>query len=200
MIGCKEVTLSDQITISEEYSGTREKFPITVKTPSLKKSTILEFKKLGYTSLNCFHEKFGLDGKGTLGRKTKSEVLLFRKLREAIKKLNPDICAGAEEQAIEELAKDRSRLSPVKANQEVYSLIKNGVKVKVRNEKGEIEDQTVKVIDFDNPKNNDFFLASQFWITGEMHTRTNRSFRLRKRNSSDLHRSKSYWQKGQRGF
>ena len=39
-------------------------------------------------------KKFGLDGKGTLGRKTKSEVLLFRKLREAIKKLNPDICAG----------------------------------------------------------------------------------------------------------
>ena len=116
-------------------------------------------------------KKFGLDGKGTLGRKTKSEVLLFRKLREAIKKLNPDICAEAEKLAIEELAKDRSRLSSVKANQEVYSLIKNGVKVKVRNEKGEIEDQTVKIIDFENPKNNDFFLASQFWITGEMHPR-----------------------------
>jgi type I restriction enzyme R subunit len=90
-------------------------------------------------------------------------------IREAIKKLNPDICAEAEELAIDGLAKDRSRLSPVKANQEVYSLIKNGVKVKVRNEKGEIEDQTVKIIDFDNPKNNDFFLASQFWITGEIH-------------------------------
>ncbi|MCC4771905.1 HsdR family type I site-specific deoxyribonuclease [Methanosarcina sp. DH2] len=137
----------------------------------VEKSAILEFKKLGYTPLNCFHEKFGLDGKGTLGRKIQSEVILFRKLSEAIKKLNPDICDEAEELAIQELAKDRSRLSPVKANQEVYLLIKNGVKVKVRNEKGEIEDQTVKVIDFDSPENNDLFLASQFWITGEMSPR-----------------------------
>src|SRR5439155_12868170 len=29
----------------------------------------------------------------------------------------------------------------------------------------------VKVIDWDNPANNDFFLASQFWITGEMYRR-----------------------------
>lgn len=137
----------------------------------VEESAIREFEKLDYTFLNCFNEKIGLDGKGTLGRKTKSEVLLFRKLREAIKKLNPDICPEAEELAIQELAKDRSRLSPVKANQEVYSLIKNGVKVKVRNEKGEIEDQTVKILDFDNPENNDFFLASQFWIMGEVEPR-----------------------------
>ena len=137
----------------------------------VEESAIREFEKLGYTFLNCFNEKIRLDGKGTLSRKTKSEVLLFRKLREAIKKLNPDICPEAEDSAIRELAKDRSRLSPVKANQEVYSLIKNGVKVKVRNEKGEIEDRTIKIIDFENPENNDFFLASQFWVMGEMESR-----------------------------
>ncbi|AKB28932.1 Type I restriction-modification system, restriction subunit R [Methanosarcina siciliae T4/M] len=98
-------------------------------------------------------------------------MLLVRKLNEAIKKLNPDICGEAEELAIQELEKDRSRLSSVKANQEVYSIIKNGVKVKVRNKKGELEDQTVKIIDFENPENNDFFLASQFWITGDIDTR-----------------------------
>ncbi|AKB75076.1 Type I restriction-modification system, restriction subunit R [Methanosarcina lacustris Z-7289] len=164
----QKVTLADQITIPEEFSETDSDYS---EDSLVEKSAILEFEKLGYPHQNCFHEKFWLDGKGTLGRKTKSEVLLVRKLSEAIKKLNPDICGEAEERAIEELAKDRSRLSPVKANQEVYSLIKNGVKVKVRNEKGEIEDQTVKIIDFDSPKNNEFFLASQFWITGEMHTR-----------------------------
>ncbi len=137
----------------------------------VEESAIREFEKLGYTFLNCFNEKIGLDGKGTLGRKTKSEVLLFRKLREAIKKLNPEICPETEDLAIRELEKDRSRLSPVKANQEVYSLIKNGVKVKVRNEKGEIEDQTVKIIDFENLENNDFFLASQFRIMGEIESR-----------------------------
>ena len=165
----KELTVTEQIIIPEDDTGDAGEVSDYSEDSLVEKSAILEFEKLDYTHLNCFHEKFGLEGKGTLGRKTKSEVLLVRKLREAIKKLNPDICAEAEELAIGELAKDRSRLSPVKANQEVYSLIKNGVKVKVRNEKGENEDQTVKIIDFDNPKNNDFFLASQFWITGEIH-------------------------------
>ena len=29
----------------------------------------------------------------------------------------------------------------------------------------------VRVIDWDEPANNDFLLCSQFWVTGEMHTR-----------------------------
>lgn len=151
----------------EDESGSGDYSECTL----VEESAIREFEILDYTFLNCFNEKIRLDGKGTLGRKTKSEVLLFRKLREAIKKLNPDICPEAEESAVRELAKDRSRLSPVKANQEVYSLIKNGVRVKVRNEKGEIEDRTIKIIDFENPENNDFFLASQFWVMGEMESR-----------------------------
>ena len=163
----KEVTVAEQITIPEDYAEETSDYS---EDSLVEKSAILEFEKLDYPPhVNCFREKVALDGKGTLGRKTKSEALLFRKLKEAIKKLNPDICTEAEDLAIQELAKDRSRLSPVKANQEVYSLLKNGVKVKVRNEKGEIEDQTVKIIDFEYPKNNDFFLASQFWITGEIH-------------------------------
>ena len=77
----------------------------------------------------------------------------------------------AKQHAINELLNDRSRLSLVKANQEIYKLIKNGIKVNFLNEKGEYEDKTVKIIDFENPKNNDFFLASQFWITGEIYPR-----------------------------
>ncbi|MDQ1251900.1 MAG: type restriction enzyme subunit [Euryarchaeota archaeon] len=165
--GMQKGTVVEQTMISEEETEITSDYS---EDSLVEQSAILEFRKLSYPPhVNCFREKFRLDGKGTLGRKTKSEVLLFRKLSEAIKKLNPDICAEAEELAIQELAKDRSRLSPVKANQEVYSLIKNGVKVKVRNEKGEIEDKTVKIIDFENPTNNDFFLASQFWISGEIH-------------------------------
>jgi type I restriction enzyme R subunit len=137
-------TIVEQITIFEEETEIVSDYS---EDSLVEKSAILEFEKLDYTPhVNCFHEKFGLDGKGTLGRKTKAEVLLFRKLREAIKKLNPEICAETEELAIQELAKDRSRLSPEKANQEVYSLIKGGVKVKVRNEKGEIDDQTIKLL------------------------------------------------------
>jgi len=41
--------------------------------------------------------------------------------------------AGAIDVALTELTRDRSVMSPSAANQEVYALIKNGVRVKVRN-------------------------------------------------------------------
>lgn len=128
-------------------------------------------EELDYEFLNCYEETFNDNEKeGTLGRNNKSEVVLINRLQPALTSLNPDLPAEAIKLAIEELIKDRSRLSAIKANQEVYKLLKNGVKVKVQI-KGKQETKTVKVIDFENPDNNNFFLASQFWITGEMHTR-----------------------------
>jgi len=50
-------------------------------------------------------------------------------------------------------------------------LLKNGVKVKITDKKGEEVPVEVKIIDWTNPKKNDYFLASQFWITGEMYKR-----------------------------
>ena len=50
-------------------------------------------------------------------------------------------------------------------------MLRDGVKVTIKNEEGNEDTETIKVIDFNNPHNNDFFLASQFWITGEMYKR-----------------------------
>ncbi|MCZ6703444.1 MAG: type I restriction endonuclease subunit R, partial [Ignavibacteria bacterium] len=54
---------------------------------------------------------------------------------------------------------------------EIYKLIKEGVKVSYRNKEDEEVEEIVKVIDFENPDENDFFLASQFWVTGELYKR-----------------------------
>ena len=63
-------------------------------------------------------------------------------------------------------------MSLVEANWEIYRLLKDGVKVTITDSDGEGEtDETLKVIDWEYPENNDFFLASQFWIAGEMYTR-----------------------------
>ncbi len=122
---------------------------------------------LNYEHLNCYEEKFPQ----TLGRETKSEVVLINKLSTAIDKLNENLSEEAKKEAIAELLRDRSRFSLVKANQEVYKLIRDGVKVKTKNKDGNYEYRTVKIIDFNNPENNDFFLASQFWVTGDIYTR-----------------------------
>lgn len=127
------------------------------------------FQSLGYDHLDCFHETFG--EKGTLGRTTSTDVVLIPKLKESLIKLNPSFPSEAINQAIEELIRDRSILNPVTANREIYNLIRNGVKIKVKRPDETEDDETVRMIDFDDPTNNDFFLASQFWITGEMYKR-----------------------------
>lgn len=127
------------------------------------------FKSLGYSHLDCYHETFGESG--TLGRETSTDVVLKPRLKQALINLNPSLPSEAIEQAIEELSRDRSILHPVTVNREIYKLVRDGVKVKVRQADGSETDETVKVIDFNDPDNNDFFLASQFWVTGEMYKR-----------------------------
>ncbi|MEE9594611.1 MAG: type I restriction endonuclease subunit R [Candidatus Hydrothermarchaeales archaeon] len=129
------------------------------------------FEELGYESANCFYEKVEENG-STLGRKTTSEVVLTTRLYSALKNLNPELPEEAFGIAIEKLTRDRSAMSLAQANREVYKLIKDGVKVKIRDPEGDGEiSETVKVIDWNEPENNDYFLASQFWVSGEMYKR-----------------------------
>jgi len=126
--------------------------------------------ELGWETVNAFGE---FDhGASTLGRETRAEVILTARLRPALQWLNPDAPPEAINQAIEELTRDRSRMSSVAANREIYHLLKNGVRVPVPDPEGNGETvEVVRVIDWDEPANNGFLLCSQFWVTGEMHTR-----------------------------
>src|SRR5215207_8141490 len=91
--------------------------------------------KLGWETANCFDETFGPEG--MLGRETSSEVILFYRLRPALRLLNPELPLEALELAIQELSRERSLMSMVNANREVYKLLKDGVKVRFRNREGE---------------------------------------------------------------
>ncbi|MGD0511477.1 MAG: type I restriction endonuclease, partial [Candidatus Micrarchaeaceae archaeon] len=68
----------------------------------------------------------------TLGRETTEQVVLEWRLKAALEKLNPDVPPLALDLAVDELTKDRSVLSSVRANQEVHKLLKDGVKVTYR--------------------------------------------------------------------
>ena len=136
---------------------------------ALELETIALFQQLGYTTANCYNE--WNSGTSTLGRETRSEVVLISKLRPALEKLNPHLPNQAITLAIEELTRDRSALTLASANREIYDRLKDRVKVTYRNDDGEDITENVTVIDWQTPTNNDFFLASQFWIAGEMYTR-----------------------------
>ncbi|MDY0190826.1 MAG: type I restriction endonuclease subunit R [Desulfuromonas sp.] len=136
---------------------------------SLEKAVMGLFETQGWTARDCYEESLG--SAGTLGRETTAEVVLRPKLLAALKTLNPSLSVSALGLAIEELSRDRSLMIPVQANREIHRLLQNGVKVSFENTKGVQTTETVKVIDWQKPENNDFFLASQLWITGEMYKR-----------------------------
>lgn len=129
------------------------------------------FSELGWGTADCFHEFDS--GSSPLGRETPAEVVLIPRLRAALEKLNPGLSAEAVGLAIEELTRDRSVMSITAANREIYQLLKDGVKVNFPSGEEGYDEKTevVRIIDWKEPWNNDFFLASQFWVTGEMYKR-----------------------------
>lgn len=136
----------------------------------IEKPAIELFGELGYETKSCFYEKVG-DEESNLGRHTTQEVVLVPKLKKALQNLNPKAPPEAIQQAIEELTKSRSTLAPAEANRDIYRLLKEGVKVSITNKEGDQETEIIRVIDWNNPEKNDFFLASQFWISGDIYKR-----------------------------
>lgn len=130
------------------------------------------FGSLGWTVMKVQHEVLGEHG--TLGRDTRANMVLVRRLRAALAELNPGLPAEAIDGALEELTRDRSAMTLVQANRETYRLLKNGVKVKVgagADGDHEERDVTVRVIDWNNPEENDFLVTQQLWIQGDVYLR-----------------------------
>ncbi|MCS6264111.1 MAG: type I restriction endonuclease subunit R [Nitrospira sp.] len=126
--------------------------------------------ELGWQTISALEEVLGPHS--TLGRETKAESVLLLRLRAALCRLNPTLPPEALSTAIDELARDRSAMSLVAANREVYGLLKEGIPVSVPDPKGGGQKtERVRVIDWENPAANDFLLVSQFSVTGSLYTR-----------------------------
>lgn len=136
---------------------------------SIEQPALKAFDELDYEVVNLFREQFGLEN--PLGRETSSDVILKKILKRKLTEFNPSVTKKVIDAAIDEIAKDRSSLSLARANQEVYELLKDGIKIQTVNDKGEDVTEIVKVVDWNVPRNNHFLLASQMWITGELHNR-----------------------------
>jgi type I restriction enzyme R subunit len=127
------------------------------------------FAELGWQTVSAMEETFGTTG--TLLRETKGEVVLVSRLRAALVKLNPALPPEAITAAVDELTRDRSAMSLEAANREVYLLLKEGIKVSVPDkERGGQKTERLRVIDWEQPANNDFLLVSQFNVTGALYT------------------------------
>jgi type I restriction enzyme, R subunit len=124
---------------------------------------------LGWNFKNLYAETFGQ--LGSEGRESESQVILTRRVRAALVALNPGLPADAYAQAVEQLGQDRSKQIAVNANRDFYRMLKDGVRVKVPDEHGGYNTETLRVIDWSTPANNEFFVASQMWVAGDMYRR-----------------------------
>ena len=135
----------------------------------IEQPTIAIFAALGYETIKAQAERFG--SQGTLGRDDSTEVVLVPRLRAALQRLNPGLASVSIDQAIEALNRDRSLLPIAKANQEVYTLLKDGISVTVPDDDGGNDTVTVRAIDWNEAANNDFLLVSQFTVQGTLYRR-----------------------------
>ena len=128
-------------------------------------------KELGWRTQECLNE-FEYDSQIRTGREAKSEIVLTDRLRAALARLNPNIPSDAINAAVEVITQSRAVMNRVEANREIYNILKDGVKITDTDPNTqEVTDSVLKVIDWENPENNDFFAATQFWITGEFYIR-----------------------------
>lgn len=136
---------------------------------NLIEKTVIELISELWNDQNCHINGFTNTEDLKLGRENQGEVLLPKVLKESLKKLNPNLPEDAISQAISEISRDRSAMSVVRANQDVYKILKDGLNVEVEREDGTLDTETVKFIDFENVENNNFQIVSQMWIVGEIY-------------------------------
>ncbi|MDA8118293.1 MAG: type I restriction endonuclease, partial [Actinomycetota bacterium] len=98
------------------------------------------------------------------------DVVLERRLRDALVRLNPDLPAEAVEDAYRKLTRTDAP-SLIDLNRTVHRMLVDGVTVEYRRPDGLIAGAQAKVIDFDDPDNNDWLAVNQFTVADGQHTR-----------------------------
>lgn len=90
------------------------------------------------------------------------EVVLKRRLSNALTKLNPSLDASAIDEAVRKLLHP-SHVSLIRNNHAIHNFLVNGVPVDIVRPDGG-HGVTVRVIDFENPDNNDWLAVNQFAV------------------------------------
>jgi len=138
---------------------------------NLVEQTAIKLVKDVWADSACHINAYTDEEDAKLGRAHRGEVILTKYLLPALAKINPELPKEALDQAVEQLMRDRSQMSFVNANKEIYQLLRDGASVQVMNRDGEYETETARFFDFTDPANNSFLCVSQLWVVGGMHTR-----------------------------
>ena len=98
------------------------------------------------------------------------EVVLAKRLRDALAELNRHLPAEALEDAFRKLIRSEGATLEAR-NRACHRMLVEGVTVEYRADAGAIRGAQVQVIDFDNPDRNDWLAVNQFTVTENQHNR-----------------------------
>ena len=116
--------------------------------------------ELGYSTANGLD--IGPDGDAP-ERASYGDVLLVKRVRSAIAKLNPKLRAETRAQAVNQVLQTQTP-SMVAENRRLHRYIIEGVPIQVRRDDGTITGDQVRLIDFDDPDANDWLAVNQYTV------------------------------------
>ena len=103
-------------------------------------------------------------------RNSYDEVVLERRLRDALAGLNPDLPVSALDDALRKLTRPEGPTLEAR-NRAFHRMLVDGVTVEHRTAEGNIRGAQASVIDFDNPANNDWLAVNQLTVTEDKNHR-----------------------------
>lgn len=131
----------------------------SIKEETLELLSMTWLENLGYSKI------FGPDiapDSNAPERKDYSDVVLVERIRSAIEGINPNIYPEALDEALRQvLLFDIT--NPILQNKRCHQLLTSGVDVQYQTNNGTKSDN-IRLIDFENPENNEFLVINQFTI------------------------------------
>lgn len=125
----------------------------------IEQSALEILQELGYQAL--FGPDIGPEGTGE--RESFFEVVLVKRLREALTRLNPSVPGRALDEVVGKVRRSAGTTFLLD-NKDFHSLLTNGVEVEYRDGNGEIKADLVRLFDFNSVQENEFLAINQFTI------------------------------------
>lgn len=138
----------------------------TMTEDQLEQETLGWLSEVGYN--RCFGPDIAPDG-ANAERADYRQVLLVKRLRGAIARLNPSIPLAAREDAVRQV-QDLGIPVQLSANRRFHQMLVGGVPVEYQKD-GETRGDFVRLIDWTNSAANEWLAVNQFSVKGPHHTR-----------------------------
>ena len=139
----------------------------TIDESDIEQTALDWLSDLGYTVL---HGPDIAPDTADAERSRYEDVVLPQRLRDAIARLNPNLPAESQEEAVQRILSPNSP-ALVQNNRTIHRMLVDGVEVEYRDSDGATRGGGAQLVDFENFENNDWLAVNQFTVVGDSERR-----------------------------